>query len=106
MWVMLLIYTVRTFIFAFSKSFNSVDGILVFENAKQIFNLQTILDPERFAIGGGISSQPIFIKYIKKNLDDLYDNCPYNIPKAEIVACKFQNDANLIGAMQCFLSTN
>jgi predicted NBD/HSP70 family sugar kinase len=104
---------------------DSVDGILVFENANkkekqaldclddytkeiaiQIFNLQTILDPERFAIGGGISSQPIFIEYIKKNLDYLYDNCPYNIPKAEVVACKFQNDANLIGAMQCFLSTN
>lgn len=73
------------------------------EIAVQIFNIQTILDPERFAIGGGISAQPIFIEYIKKNLKALYADCPYFIPQAEIVSCKFQNDANLIGAVQCFL---
>lgn len=71
--------------------------------AVQIFNIQTILDPERFAIGGGISTQPIFIEYIKKNLKELYAACPYPVPNAEVVACKYQNDANLIGAMQCYL---
>ncbi len=73
------------------------------EIAVQIFNIQTILDPERFAIGGGISAQPVFIEYIKRNLKVLYAECPYFIPQAEIVSCKFQNDANLIGAVQCFL---
>ena len=103
--------------------YNEIDGIVVFnavndsdevaktcldkftkEIAVQIFNLQTVLDPQRFAIGGGISSQPVFIEAIKENLKKLYAACPYYVPKAEIVACKFQNDANLIGAVQCFLA--
>ena len=70
----------------------------------QIFNLQTILDPERFAIGGGISAQPVFTEYIRKNLKQLYAECPYTIPQAEVVTCRFQNDANLAGALSCFLA--
>lgn len=100
-----------------------VDGIMVFnavndededarecldkftrEIAVRMFNLQTVLDPERFAIGGGISAQPIFIEYIKNNLKLLYSQCPYHVPQAEVVSCKFQNDANLYGALQCFLA--
>ncbi len=75
-----------------------VEGIAV-----QIFNLQTILDSERIAIGGGISAQPVLIEYIRRHLNQLYSDCPYRIPRAEIVTCKFQNDANLYGAMQCYL---
>lgn len=104
------------------KNPNEVDGMVVFEGvnrgedeaiaclnqytkeiAVQIFNIQTVLDPERFAIGGGISAQPIFIEYIKKNLEELYSQCHYYVPQAEVVSCEFQNDANLIGALQCFL---
>lgn len=73
------------------------------EIAVQIFNLQTVLDPERFAVGGGISAQPVFIEYIKNNLKAIYAECPYDVPRAEVVCCKFQNDANLFGALQCFL---
>lgn len=73
------------------------------EIAVQMFNIQTVLDPERFAIGGGISAQPVFIEYIKNNLKMLYAACPYYVPQAEVVSCKFQNDANLYGALQCFL---
>ena len=102
---------------------NEVDGIVVFEAvnsgdesardclerftkeiAVQIFNLQTVLDPQRFAIGGGISAQPVFIESIRENLKKLYAACPYYVPHTEIVTCKFQNDANLIGALQCFLA--
>lgn len=72
--------------------------------AAQIFNLQTVLDPERFAIGGGISAQPLFLEYIRRNLDQLYTACPYAIPRAQVVACQFRNDANLIGALQCYLT--
>lgn len=75
------------------------------EIAVQLFNLQTILDPERFVIGGGISAQPVFIEYIKNHLEAMYAACPYKVPHAEVVSCKFQNDANLIGALQCFLAT-
>lgn len=99
-----------------------VDGIMVFnavnagdedakeclwrftgEIAAQIFNLQMVLDPERIAIGGGISAQPVFIEYIKNHLKALYAKCPYFLPRTELVSCKFQNDANLYGALHCYL---
>lgn len=102
---------------------DEVDGIRVFEAvnagdadaieclkrytkqiAVQIFNLQTVLDPERFAIGGGISAQPVFIEYIRDNLKEMYAKNPYDVPEAEVVACKYLNDANLFGAVQCFLA--
>ncbi|NCB32885.1 MAG: ROK family protein, partial [Erysipelotrichia bacterium] len=83
----------------------ALESLYVFsrEIAVQIFNLQTILDPQRFAIGGGISAQPVFIESIKSNLNELYAGCSYHVPHAEVVSCKFGNDANLIGALECFL---
>ena len=72
------------------------------EIAVQIFNIQTILDVERFAIGGGISARPIFLKMIQDKLKELYDNCLYPITRTEVVNCHFQNDANLYGAYYCY----
>ena len=63
-----------------------------------------VVDVEKFAIGGGISSQEIFIDYIRKNLEKIYDNCLMNFPRTEIVPCKFRNNANLIGAVFNYLS--
>ncbi|MDF7640682.1 ROK family protein [Bifidobacterium sp. ESL0784] len=74
-----------------------------YDIAVQIFNIQNIVDPERFAIGGGISAQPAFIEAIRANLQKLYATCPYFVSQAEVVSCKFQNDANLVGALQCYL---
>ena len=71
--------------------------------AVQIYNIQNICDPQRFAIGGGISAQPALIEAIRSNLDRLYATCPYHVSRAEVTACKFQNDANLVGALQCYL---
>ena len=73
------------------------------EIAIQIFNIQTVLDPDRFALGGGISAQPAFLEAVRKNLGELYGACPYKIPQAEVVTCRFRNDANLYGALSCFL---
>lgn len=73
------------------------------EIAVQIFNIQTVLDPGRFAIGGGISAQPRFLEAIRRSLRKLYEACPYSIPQAEVVPCRFRNDANLFGALHCFL---
>ncbi len=50
------------------------------EIAVQIFNIQNVLDPEKFAIGGGISAQPVFLEYIRENLKKLYSTCPYSVP--------------------------
>lgn len=74
--------------------------------AVQIFNLQCILDPEIFAIGGGISNQDILINYIKKNVDKYHGHFNLDIPKPQVVRCKFRNDANLIGALYNFLIHN
>lgn len=74
--------------------------------AVQIFNLQCVLDPEVFAIGGGISSQDILIEYIKKNVDKYLKSFDFHVPKPNVVRCEFRNDANLIGALYNFLSRN
>ena len=75
------------------------------EIAVQIFNLQTILDLERFAIGGGISAQPAFLDCIRRHLDAMYAHSPYYVPRAEVVTCRFGNDANLIGAVSEYLAS-
>ena len=71
--------------------------------ARMIMNLQFIYDPQRFAIGGGISRQPLLVEQIRNHLDYLYALFPYQVPRAEVVACKYYNDANLLGAY-CNLS--
>lgn len=75
------------------------------EVALQIFNVHIIFDCEKVAIGGGISAQPLLIDLIKKNMDIIYDNLGFDIYQPEIVACKFRNDANLIGALYQHLQT-
>lgn len=66
--------------------------------AVQLFNLQCMFDPEVIAIGGGISAQPLLLEYTKKNLGKLYRRFPFFIPM-KVVACKYYNDSNLIGAL-------
>lgn len=73
--------------------------------AFMIMNLQMMFDPERFAIGGGISRQPLLIEYIQKNLEYYYALFPYTVPKAEVTACQYFNDANLVGALHYYLNT-
>lgn len=65
----------------------------------QIYNLQCSYAPERFAIGGGISRQPLLMEYLQKNMDDLYENRFNTLPRAEVVVCEFMDEANLIGAV-------
>ncbi|MBR2214381.1 MAG: hypothetical protein IJ849_01325 [Selenomonadaceae bacterium] len=31
-------------------------------------------------------------------------SCPFHVPPAEVVTAKFRHDANLIGALQCYLA--
>ncbi|BCZ48737.1 sugar kinase [Clostridium gelidum] len=72
--------------------------------ANQIINLQCVFDPEKIAIGGGISSQPILIEYIRKNLEKNYKKFEdkANLPRIEVEKCTFCNDSNLIGALYNF----
>jgi predicted NBD/HSP70 family sugar kinase len=69
-----------------------------------LYNLQTVLDLELMAIGGGISRQPLLLTYLRKNIDETYKNNPIHnfapfVPKPKVITCKFYNDANLIGAL-------
>lgn len=76
----------------------------VMDIAKEIFNLQSILDPELFAIGGGISKQDLLINMIQEKLDYIYDVFPITTPsRAKVVRCHYDSDANLIGALKHFL---
>lgn len=67
--------------------------------ALQILNLQNILDPEKVAIGGGISEQPLLIKYIVDNIEKIHNSSPRNNVHPKVVQCAFNNDANIIGAI-------
>ena len=73
--------------------------------AMMIFNLQILFDPERFALGGGISVRQSFIDAVQERLDEIYKDAPVYLPRPEIVACKYHNDANLLGALSNFLGT-
>jgi len=74
------------------------------EIAVRVFNLQTVLDVERISIGGGLAKYPAFMESLRGNLEQLYRECSFKLPQAEIVASKFYHDANLIGALQCWLA--
>lgn len=84
-----------------------IKGIDAFakEVATQIFNVHIIFDCEKVAIGGGISAQPLLIELINKNLDEIYEHLGFDVYHPEIVACKFRNDANLIGALYQHIQT-
>lgn len=71
--------------------------------AVKIFNLQMLFDPERFALGGGISEKQSFIDAVQDKLDELCEKAPVYLPRPQIVACKYHNDANLYGALYRYL---
>lgn len=102
-------------------SLESINGISFFNalkmydnDAKKIFvdyidtlvagilNVQSILDVEKYCIGGGISKQDILIDEIKKAIDDYFEENSKTTPmiKPSIERCLFGNDANLIGALK------
>lgn len=67
-----------------------------------IFNLQAVVDLQRIAIGGGISSQPLVVKTINEQYLALIDELgifKQMITPVEIVKARFENDANLYGAL-------
>ena len=75
------------------------------KTAIQLYNLQTIFDNEVIVIGGGISAQPLLIETLNRKMKEMIPEAyrpymPFVIP--EIIACKYHNDANLIGALVNF----
>lgn len=68
----------------------------------QLFNFQLALDPQRVCIGGGVSANPIFVGSIQRTMDAFYNQLGIAMPHLEIMACKYHNDSNLIGAFHHF----
>lgn len=67
--------------------------------ASEIMNLNFIFDPERIAIGGGVSAQPLLIAEIREEIEKISHVYPHEVPLPEVTACRFFNDSNLIGAL-------
>lgn len=66
--------------------------------AVELFNLQLTLDPERVAIGGGVSANPLFLAGIERALEAFYSRFPVQIPRLDVCRCEWCNDANIKGA--------
>ncbi|MFI3621820.1 ROK family protein [Vagococcus fluvialis] len=67
-----------------------------------MMNMQSVIDLERVAIGGGISEQPILIEELNKQYKKILDSSPLlgsMLTPVEIVPCHFRNEAGLLGAL-------
>lgn len=72
-----------------------------------IIGLQSVLDVERVAIGGGISAADALLPAIQTELDDLFARCPvFPMLEPELVRCRYGNDANMIGALKLLFERN
>lgn len=69
---------------------NWIDNICI-----AIFNVTTVLNPEKILIGGGVSAHPLIIKLVRERMSILDDWHEFEVP---IETCKYQNDAGILGA--------
>ena len=92
--------------------FNNLDNEKVYAGFDQycqnlawmLSNIQLLLDVDTILIGGGISAQSKLIECIKENMSGLKQWFP-TLESPDIKACKFNNDANLLGAL-CYYKNN
>lgn len=74
--------------------------------AKMILNIQSVVDLQRYVIGGGISAQPLVVQTINQQYDQMLKQTPIiqaTLTKPNIIKAKFGNDANLYGALYSLL---
>lgn len=67
-----------------------------------ILNVQSVVDLTTYAIGGGISSQPLLVKTINEEYDKMLLELPLvkqTLVRPKIKRAKFENSANLYGAL-------
>jgi len=72
--------------------------------AAGIFSVQSVIDAQKYAIGGGISARPAVTQSIRSAVKELWAMIP-SVPftQPDIVTCRYGNDANLIGALRFHL---
>lgn len=71
--------------------------------AHMIYNLQTVLDVEALAVGGGISAAPAFGRALATEVERIYQSTyaqRLGLAAPRIVTCQYRNEANLIGALR------
>lgn len=71
-----------------------------------IYNLLVSINPERILIGGGISKNVSLIPELKSRTENLLKDKGAEELEFEIMACKFLNDSNLIGAAYQYVLEN
>ncbi|KXT74815.1 N-acetylmannosamine kinase [Streptococcus sp. DD10] len=67
--------------------------------AQGILNIQYFFDPDVISLGGSISRNPDFLLGVKKAIQDYVDRYEEYSVVPELVACHYQADANLYGAL-------
>lgn len=72
--------------------------------SREIHNIQCLLDPDTICLGGGISQDPFFVEQVAEAVRHFNEDLlPFAFPTPKIVACRFFNDANLVGAYRHFV---
>lgn len=70
--------------------------------ATMMLNIQSVIDIQRFVIGGGISAQPLVVSGITNAFHKILTNLPLlgkQLQIPEILTAHFKSDANLYGAL-------
>jgi len=73
--------------------------------AEGIFALQHMFDPDMIVLGGAISAREDIVEQINKKLDILMKNISSARLYPRVERCKFNNDANMIGAVYNYMNT-
>ncbi|MBF0441340.1 MAG: ROK family protein [Oligoflexales bacterium] len=71
--------------------------------AKGILTIQYFFDPEKIIIGGGVSAKPGLIPMLRQAVIALAEKFPKPPVIPELCKCRFDNSANLVGALCHFL---
>lgn len=68
--------------------------------AHHIYNLQAVLDADRFVVSGGITNEQMFFDLLQEAVDRKFEEAYWHLlHQPEILRCKFGREANLVGAL-------
>lgn len=65
----------------------------------QLLTITTFYNPEVICVGGGISEEAWFIELVQKNFRSVLEEFGTPFLTTEIRNCKYNNDANILGAI-------
>lgn len=74
--------------------------------ASGIYNLQYAYDPQKIIIGGGISIRDDLLDEVNQRLDVIFEHFPHAKIRPCVFTCQYHNDANLLGALYHYFTTN